>query len=100
MQKVVARCIKVRTLPTYQVGNKLYKSIASAARAEAWALICAKYCDGFNVRQLSDVRELHGIRCDCESVSDPDICQLHCREYGYFNRLHKRLVRLILSKYE
>lgn len=99
MEKVKRRNIKLRTLPTWEVGTKLYKTVRAAARSEAWAMICAKYCDQVTVIKLSDVRGLHGMTCDCCETdygeTDGNICQIHCRQYGYFARLHKRLASLI-----
>ena len=104
MEKVKRRNIKFRTLPTYQVGTKLYKTLRAAARAEAWAIICGKYCNGFSVTKLSDVRNLHGMTCDCHDTdygeTDGNTCDIHCRHYGYFAKLHARLVRLIEKDYE
>lgn len=62
-------------------------------------MICEKYCNGFDVTKLSDVTHLHGMDCDCceTGYGEPDYnaCPIHCRQYGYFAKLHTRLARLI-----
>lgn len=104
VEKVKRRRVVRRTLPTYQVGTKLYKTVHAAARAEAWAMICGKYCNGFRATKLSDIRELHGMICDCceTDYGEPEhnVCPIHCRQYGYFAKLHTRLVRLIENSFE
>ena len=104
VEKVKRRSIVRRSLPTYQVGTKLYKTVQSAASAEAWAMICRKYCDSITVLKLSDMRELHGMICDCCETdygeTDRNACPIHCHHYGYLARLHARLARLIETSFE
>ena len=98
-EKVIARKIELRTRSTYQVGKKIYKSAYAAAKAEAWAMICKRY------GRLSEIKEFQGMECDCYQVerdygNDYIIrlcCPIHSRADGYFSRLHKRLMRLILK---
>ena len=99
--KVKARSITMRQRPTYQVGKKLYRTLRAAARAEAWAMIAAKYCDGFKRRTLSDVSCVHGMTCECNSDErDYSCCQIHDRHYGYFARVHKRLSALVEQSFK
>ena len=90
--KVNARPITMRTRPTYQVGSRLYKTLRAAARAEAWAMIFAKYAAPL----LSDVTELRGMTCECNNEeADYSCCPIHNRQYGYFSTVHKRLSAMI-----
>lgn len=91
-EKIKAREITLRQQPTYQLGKKLYRTKRAAAVTEAWAMICARYCT--YVIKLSDVRSVRKMTCEC-CDGDSNICLIHDRKYGYFARLHKRLVGLL-----
>ena len=64
-------------------------------------MIAAKYCDGFERRTLSDVSCVHGMTCECNSDErDYSCCPIHDRIYGYFARVHKRLVALLEQSFK
>ena len=94
-EKVYVRTITQRFLPTYQLGRKLYKSYHAAANAEAWRMICEKYCKDV-VYKLDHIKSLHGMNCQCEEENS-DFCKIHNRQSGYLARLHRRLMNLILK---
>lgn len=96
----------IKTRTAYQVGVKLFKTIRSAARHEAWRLILDKYCydyyedcNTWRIPKLSDIKHLRGMVCECSDESGSEACEIHSRYNGYFHRVHKRLSAAIEKRY-
>jgi hypothetical protein len=97
--KMMAR--KVLKREAYQVGSKLFRTKAAAAKSEAWRLIMEKYGwddSHFMPCMLSNVKHAAGNTCNCDPDSY-DYCPLHDRKSGYFKRLNTRLASLILEQW-
>jgi hypothetical protein len=95
----------------FQVGNVLYKTRETAAKKMAWGWIFKKYGGMKNTQSpsMESITELYGMTCACcedygyqydDIFGYPaDDCPIHDRKTGYFRRLHKRVVRAILSSW-
>jgi hypothetical protein len=99
-EKIQSRKIVLRQQPTYQVGKRLFHTALAAAKADAWAMILARYIDPLaGPNRLEQIQEAGGSECDCD-YGNPVCCPLHSHEDGYFRRLHERLTRFLLAKME
>lgn len=89
----------------YQIGGKLHRTMASAAKSEAWRMILERYVN--HGEQLSSLASARGMSCDCGEEThyggtfhSSNDCLLHDRDDGYFARLHRRLWPMIVAKWE
>lgn len=89
----------------YQVGGTLHRTMAAAAKSEAWRMILERYVTPGE--KLSDLASARGMDCECgedtyyeSTFYSSTCCMLHDRDDGYFARLHRRLWPMIVAKWE
>ena len=95
----------IKARPAYQMNGNLYRTKPAAAKKAAWGMILAKY------PEMDEGNRVLWYECECADHHPTgdygrqegwkfEICELHSRYDGYFRRLHKRLTRCILAKWE
>lgn len=90
----------LKTKTCYVVGHTLYRTKLSAAKKIAWNWILTKYIPySRNFPDLQSITNLYGMECECHEDGS-EYCLIHSRFNGYFKRLHRKCVIMILSYWE
>ena len=93
--------IKIDVVKTYRIkGGNHYvfrRTLKGAFSKLAWWMIFDKYT------VYSDYKVPSGKECECwteDGYPRHDECELHDRYYGYYKRVHTRLVLYLINRYE
>jgi hypothetical protein len=98
-RNITIQPVKERT--AFQVGQRIFRTKDSAAKAQAWNWILSKYDTSFYIsdggKQIQDIQKVLDLECSCSNYYGCDGCELHDRRIGYFSRLAKAISKRILK---
>ncbi len=105
--------IKIDRVETYRIRNgantrSFYRTLRGAFGRIAWWMIFEKYTANPNVHHRADIIKPSRFECECGEDWQEDVyhhagyepCELHNRDWGYYKKLHDRLVEYLILYYE